>query len=1167
MAQQPREPPLDEVLHMIRNNPATIPSFYLLDPSNRFVNEERYTFLQSGYGYLREMFQVFLSDLKFMTAPAELTQHFFAPNEGPVAIAVGGMAMSVLDGISVPSTDIDIDLLPLLEKTYTEGSPKKLSSIAHLPAYTSERTLTPEYQKYFDWLQKRVITILESHFSGGGPGFTPMTQENIQENVEVSMAKKIDRVSGYSVGSVRSIQLTRNQNFVVAQIVNPNFYSKVAIWVRVGDSLERIVEFKLLQEPPVLDAFVPITEADRTIAKPKRTKYIESAIQTLDHRINMLQIDSNVYNGIMRGLCLFPDTHFLKREEYLRKKLLLTKMRIDDLFQRILELFSGIPVSEQSAVLFIKYVLIFNNKQTENFTNPYMAQRIQELQFSIFSGASAYGLPTLIINFGKKRAEVTAAFEAAKNDTSQMIEPLKPTFDEELAGAKAMLEKYRMAEQERRAALFAPQKVHEELALTIESARSESPTSADDTEEEVAAAAADEDNKNAQANAEEVFSALQTLEKNTSEEEAAKKQAELQAILEKQQEKERKRQERIEAAREKGRLESLAAKQKKKEAQRKKAENLRVLNEFIKLAEGEKATVEEAKAAAEELKKKRAEARAARKLIVIYESSSLYPEQMYHTIMNTVYPTVYPGEDDKSKIVFGFRLSDYIALDRPQLRILNKFTPPMYPPNFRMYRENKISGDFQICNEIILPNLMSTYSTLPVSKILDNLITSLSLLLTITTNIYEDETKAKLDVLQAMLGEYTGAGKRQEKVYLEELTTHYTETLLLCANIVQVLYESMASMDKKNEFLPSFPTDMDFHKAYDGLFQKKLTIRSRDEQLERQLFMNSMMLFYKDMLTTFTTHLVNDIYIEKTKVIGPDIPLVVIISYPNNYRNELDYSEGVPVNNFSFAYEFYMKLQESFVFYESYPLTQEYLKLVPSFQDDIDRIIQSLTTEEDGRKQKYWQIQHLWPKQITEMNLYLSQHIWRTTKFIRRYDVILNMIVEKVYVLNSVLEWDELNDSLNDMSLKIEDLQAITIIRVGKYKQLYMDLFLNSKERKERLRDLTLQFKQAAEEELAHTKKAKRQAELREKIEQQEAQAQGLLTSITRQKLPFPAAFAYFKKTALKQIEEFKADRKANPNAALTIQRRLGGGRRRHRLTKKKAAKGKAKRKARAHRK
>ncbi len=262
-----------------------------------------------------------------------------------------------------------------------------------------------------------------------------------------------------------------------------------------------------------------------------------------------------------------------------------------------------------------------------------------------------------------------------------------------------------------------------------------------------------------------------------------------------------------------------------------------------------------------------------------------------------------------------------------------------------------------------------------------------------------------------------------------------------------------------------------------------------------------------------------------------------------------------------------MKLQESYVFYESYPLTQEYLKLVPSFQTDIDRIIQGLTIEEDGRKKKNWQIQHLWPKQITEMNLYLSQHIWRTTKFIRRYDIILNTIIEKVFVLNSVPEWDELNDSLNDMSLKLEDLQAITIIRIGKYKQLYMDMFLNSKERKERLRDLTLQFKQAAEEELKQTKKAKRQAELIEKIEQQEAQAQGLLTSITRQNLPFPVAFAYFKKTALKQIEEFKADRKANPNAALTVQRRLGGGRRRHRLTKKKAAKGKAKRKTRAHRK
>ncbi len=1154
MAQQPREPPLDEVLHMIRTNPTTIPSFYLLDPSNRFVNEERYTFLQSGYGYLREMFQVFLNNLKFMTAPEELRRYFFIPSEGPVAIAVGGMAMNILDKISVPSTDIDIDLLPLIEKTYTA---KKLSSIALLPVYTTERTLTPEYQQYFDWLQGSLLDILEKHFSGGGPGFTPMTEENIQENIEVIQAKYVDRVSGYPTGSVRSVQLTKNRNFVVAQIINPNFFSKVAIWVRMGESLERIVEFKLLKELPQLDAYLPLDETGGTIAKPKRSKYLESAIKTLDHRINMLQIDSNLYNKTMRGLCLFPDTHLLEREEYLRKKILLSKMRIDDVLQRILELFSGLSVSPESTNLFLQYLLVFINKETQNFMNPHMVQRIQDLQFAVFSGAYAHGLSNEF--FEKKREQVKATFEAIKMDTTrtQIVEPFKSTFDDELAGAKMMLEKYRTVARERRERLLSSTTSSEaEVVATLEAERSESPSTADDSEEE--ALDEQQESKNAQANAAEVYEALQAFEKNKTEE--SDKKAILQAILEKQQEKERKRQERIQAAREKGRLESLAAKQKKKEAQRKKAENLRVLNEFIKIAEGEKAT-------AEELKKKRAEARAARKLIVIYESSSLHPEQMYHTIMNIVYPTVYPGEDDKSKLVFGFRLSDYIALDRAQLRILNKFTPPMYPSNFRMYRENKISGDFQICNEIILPNLMSTYSTLPVSKILDNLITSLSLLLTITTGKYEEETKAKLGVLQAMLGEYTSAKKQAEKVYIEELTTHYTETLLLCANIVQVLYESMTSMDKKNEYLPSFPSDMDFHKAYDGLFQKKLTMRSRDEQLERQLFMNSMMLFYKDMLTTFTTHIINDIYKEKTKAIGPDIPLVVILSYPNNYRNELDYSEGVPVNTFSFAYEFYMKLQESYVFYESYPLTQEYLKLVPSFQTDIDRIIQGLTIEEDGRKKKNWQIQHLWPKQITEMNLYLSQHIWRTTKFIRRYDIILNTIIEKVFVLNSVTEWDELNDSLNDMSLKIEDLQAITIIRIGKYKQLYMDMFLNSKERKERLRDLTLQFKQAAEEELKQTKKAKRQFELIEKIEQQEAQAQGLLTSITRQNLPFPVAFAYFKKTALKQIEEFKADRKANPNAALTVQRRLGGGRRRHRLTKKKAAKGKAKRKTRAHRK
>ena len=199
----------------------------------------------------------------------------------------------------------------------------------------------------------------------------------------------------------------------------------------------------------------------------------------------------------------------------------------------------------------------------------------------------------------------------------------------------------------------------------------------------------------------------------------------------------------------------------------------------------------------------------------------------------------------------------------------------------------------------------------------------------------------------------------------------------------------------------------------------------------------------------------------KNKVVGVTKPLLVMCPFPSPYRNSIVYGRGIKAKQFSFTWELFKKLHEvGFLFQEAYPFTEEYLKLKPSFQSDIDRIVGGQPFVEN-RSQLV-----LLSKQVIEYNLYFTQTIWKNEKplNLEKFDIVLNSLAEQKYYLNSDEDWKKLVSYINDEKLTVADLQKITLLMVDHYKKFFSDRFgLGAPVREKVIEDLQKQIREIDE--------------------------------------------------------------------------------------------------------
>lgn len=368
------EPTFDDIYKQFYKDPLMIPSEFLLDPANGFVNKQRATFLMENQGYMRAFVDLIVSGLNFYSAPESIRSHYMYPDSkvgGPVAIFVGGASMNIFEGISLGSTDIDIDLLPLVN-----------SRLELIPIYKADHTLTQEYQEYFDWLLDTVANLVDANKLMVS-SMKKMVERNIQANIEVMKATTFAKKSSSIPGEIRRIKVVGEGKYILAQIINDQFFSKVAVWILLGDELERIVEFKLLTKVPDATKYEPAVLANG-LWKPTRQTYIENALETLNYRLDALQRDVLDYNETLRKIFLLPETYLLAREESLRKKLLSSKMRIHDVFERLYALFYGVRQDQQSLKLLLSFYHLIIQKQNQVFFNKVAMYELQHMTLSRF---------------------------------------------------------------------------------------------------------------------------------------------------------------------------------------------------------------------------------------------------------------------------------------------------------------------------------------------------------------------------------------------------------------------------------------------------------------------------------------------------------------------------------------------------------------------------------------------------------------------------------------------------------------------------------------------------------------------------------------------------------------------------------------------------------------
>ncbi len=1074
----PREPSQEEVLDFFANNTKGIPSFYLLDPAKNFHNEERAQFLELGAPYLEHLFFSLLERLDFSSAPKEITEAFRTPGKGPAAIVVGGSAMTFLDKIPVRSTDIDIDILPL---SSSEG--------VLLPAYTSEQRLTPLYQQYFDWIQERVIELLEMRFIGSdaAPGSTDMVPANIDQNIEVSRSRSYDRRLRGIPGEVRSVRVVGRQRYVVAQIINQSFYSKVAVWIRRGEELERIVELKLVTEfPQGLDTkFVPI-DARGSIVKPTLGRFLESAFQTLDYRIEMLQKDADAYNKIIKGLLVVPDTDYLEREEVLRKKLLASKMRVEDLFQRIYYLFMGSPVDMTTYTLFISYCLVIAKKKNEYFMNPYMIRKLSEFSvetFSVFSRLPSFtGIAWTV---EQKRLEVFADFETAKSDESRMPEPVKNlnSFRGDLKEAQALRETYKArARDERMKALKraetasaeaeAEADVDPELAAALAASLEEgseprssvSPLSGEDSDDRNSV---DQQEREEQlrVDAEEVLAVAESLQEGK-EDEASQRKV-LKNLLKRQKEekeelerveKEKRRQQRIAASLERNRLASVRAEKRREEKKKKAEEEAAAIERAIAEVEAEKEQEEYKKERERLAEEKRQKFRDSHRILFISEPLNFKPQYFFHDVFNTFYRQFYPRDPKgkEGKLIIGFRIMDYLlTMDRSSYLGEGE---KIYPPNFTVLKEHLTAYYYFVCQESMLPIFIALYSDMPIPPLVDALLTAVRMLLK-----FDLPSKTKLarieKELTELLGEFTQKHSKTDEEYTAAIGKFYTEIQKEGKDGMKHLFSMMTVFE--DESMPKGPTSEDFDSVYTKLFSFPFVPISEDASTERKSLYNDTYPFYKDVLVNYYMYYILEAMKLKNKVVGVTKPLLVMCPFPSPYRNSIVYGRGIKAKQFSFTWELFKKLHEvGFLFQEAYPFTEEYLKLKPSFQSDIDRIVGGQPFVEN-RSQLV-----LLSKQVIEYNLYFTQTIWKNEKplNLEKFDIVLNSLAEQKYYLNSDEDWKKLVSYINDEKLTVADLQAITLIMIEHYKKFFSDRFgLGAPVREKVIEDLQKQIREIDE--------------------------------------------------------------------------------------------------------
>ncbi len=408
---------------------------------------------------------------------------------------------------------------------------------------------------------------------------------------------------------------------------------------------------------------------------------------------------------------------------------------------------------------------------------------------------------------------------------------------------------------------------------------------------------------------------------------------------------------------------------------------------------------------------------------------------------------------------------------------------------------------------------MSLDSTQTIPDMFNNLITTTSLLLTIPNRETQSKLKEILDELQALDSEYKSSSKKSEKYYIGIFEKHYPIVLGFCKILLTSIYEKMTQ--RNGDFLPPYPPRAKFDEVYDKLLSQELEPYSERNIKERGKNMNVMMGFYETLLLTYTLYVINDICQVKNERLGPDIPLVVFITFPNNYVNQLDYEESIERNDFRFGRDLYIKLREfPFTFFESYPYTQEYLEVFPGVKKTYDDAVAF------GKAQAS-PLPELLIKQMVEITLSLSKGIWRTDKkyIQQRFNEVLQVLIPRNYLLNSQEEWEEIRANIYDTKLTIEQLQIIMRCKIGEYTNLYKDSFQYSLARREKdmaiienqLLTLQKEYKKASKSE-------KKKLEM--KIREYELTIPNMRRAITKQRFPYKELVRIAKKQALKCIEE-----------------------------------------------